>query len=153
MPPFDRIRAGHFMPAFERGMSLMDAEIDAIVSSCDEPTFENTVLAYDEAGKMLAQTRLVFEMLCGAEIDDELRAVQERAMPMLAAHADRIRLNDKLFDRIGAVYDRRAELDLDAEQQRLLQKTYDGFVRSERCSTPLARRVWRRSTRSSRSQR
>ena len=130
VPPFDKIRPEHFMPAFERGMSLMDAEIDAIVSDQDEPTFENVVLAYDEAGKMLAQTRLVFEMLCGAEIDDELRAVQEQAMPMLEAHADRIRLNDKLFAKIKAVYDRRATLELDAERQRLLQKTYDDFVRA-----------------------
>ena len=56
VPPFDKIRAEHFMPAFERGMSLHDAEIDAITSNNDEPTFENTILAYDNAGQMLAQT-------------------------------------------------------------------------------------------------
>jgi len=130
VPPFDRIAPEHFMPAFERGMSLMNAEIDAIVSNNDEPTFENVIVAYDEAGKMLAQTELVFGMLCAAENSPALQAIQEQAAPVLTAHYDKIRLDEKLFARVKAVYDRRAGLELDAEQQRLLQKTYDGFVRS-----------------------
>lgn len=130
VPPFDRIRPEHFMPAFERGMSLHDAEIDAIVTNNDAPTFENVILAYDDAGQMLAQTALVFGMLCSAENTPELQALQERAMPLLAAHADKIRLNDRLFEKVKAVYDQRATLGLDAEQRRLLEKTYDGFVRA-----------------------
>ncbi|WP_418992388.1 M3 family metallopeptidase [Alistipes sp.] len=130
VPPFDRIRPEHFMPAFERGMSLHEAEIDAIVTNNDEPTFENVILAYDNAGQALAQTELVFGMLSAAETNERLQAIEEEAMPRLTAHADRILLNEKLFDKIRAVYDRRATLDLDAEQSRLLQKTYDGFVRA-----------------------
>lgn len=130
VPPFDRIRPEHYMPAFERGMSLQMAEIDAITSNNDEPTFENVVLAYDNSGKMLAQTALVFGMLCEADNNSEMQALQERAMPLLAAHADRILLDDKLFAKVKAVYDRRNALGLDAEQMRLLQKTYDGFVRA-----------------------
>ena len=129
-PPFDKIRPEHFMPAFERGMSLHDAEIAAIVENNDEPTFENVILAYDNSGQMLAQTRLVFEMLCGAETNERMQAIQEEALPLLSAHNDRILLNEQLFARVKAVYDRRAELGLDAEQSRLLQKTYDRFVRS-----------------------
>ena len=129
-PPFDKIRSEHFMPAFERGMSLHDAEIAAIVENNDEPTFENVILAYDNSGQMLAQTRLVFEMLCGAETNERMQAIQEEALPLLSAHNDRILLNEQLFARVKAVYDRRAELGLDAEQSRLLQKTYDRFVRS-----------------------
>lgn len=63
VPPFDRIRPEHFLPAFERGMSLHNAEIDAIVDTSDEPTFENTIAAYDASGRMLQRTSLIFEML------------------------------------------------------------------------------------------
>ena len=130
VPPFDKILPEHFMPAFERGMSLHEAEIDAITSNKDEATFENTILAYDNAGQMLAQAELVFGMLCAAETNDRMQALQEQAMPLLAAHRDKIRLDDKLFARVKEVYDRRAALELDAEQMRLLQKTYDSFVRA-----------------------
>lgn len=130
VPPFDKIRPEHFMPALERGMSLHEAEIDAVASNKDEATFENTILAYDNAGQMLAQVELVFDMLCAADTNDELQALQEQAKPLLAAHRDKIRLDDRLFARIKSVYDRCASLGLDAEQARLLQKTYDAFVRA-----------------------
>ena len=130
VPPFDRIAPEHFLPALERGMSLHDAEIDAITSNNDEPTFENVILAYDNSGKMLAQVSLIFEMLCAAENTPELEKLQVEVAPLLAAHADKIRLNEKLFARVKEVYDRRATLDLDAEQMRLLEKTYRMFVRA-----------------------
>ena len=130
VPPFDRIAPAHFLPALERGMSLHDAEIDAITSNNDTPTFENVILAYDDSGRMLAQTALIFGMLCEAENTPEMQALQEKVMPLLAAHADKIRLNEKLFERVKAVYDQRAALDLDAEQSRLLEKTYREFVRA-----------------------
>ena len=79
---------------------------------------------------MLAQTELIFGMLCAAENTPEMQALQERVMPLLAAHADKILLNEKLFERVKAVYDRRGALELDAEQSRLLEKTYRDFVRA-----------------------
>lgn len=130
VPPFDRIQPEHFMPAFERGMSLYDAEIDAITSDKEEADFENTVLAYDNAGQMLTQVRLVFEMLCAAEKNDKLQALQQQVAPLMAAYADKVLLNESLFARIKSVYDRRESLSLDAGQQRLLKKTYDHFVRA-----------------------
>ena len=130
VPPFDRIRAEHYLPAFERAMSLHEAEIDAIVTNNDEPTFENVILAYDDSGRMLEQVALVFGMLCEAETTPELQALEEQVMPRLAAHADRIRLDERLFDKVRQVYDNRARFELDAEQSRLLEKTYDGFVRA-----------------------
>ena len=130
VPPFDRIAPEHFLPTLERGMSLHDAEIDAITSDNDAPTFENVILAYDRSGRMLAQTELIFGMLCAAENTPEMQALQERVMPLLAAHADKILLNEKLFERVKAVYDRRGALELDAEQSRLLEKTYRDFVRA-----------------------
>ena len=130
VPPFDKIEPEHFLPAIERGMSLHEAEIDAITSNNDAPTFENVILAYDASGKMLSQVELIFGMLCAAENTSEMQALEEQIMPRMAAHADKIRLNGKLFERIKAVYDRRAALGLDAEQSRLLEKTYRGFVRA-----------------------
>ena len=130
VPPFDRIRAEHFLPALERGMSLHDAEIDAIVTNNDAPTFENVILAYDNSGEMLDQVALIFGMLCAAENTPEMQELQEQVMPLLSAHEDKIRLNEALFAKVRAVYDQRATLGLDAEQQRLLEKTYQSFVRS-----------------------
>ena len=130
VPPFDEIRPEHFLPAIERGMSLHDAEIDAIATNNDDPTFENVILAYDRSGAMLTQTELVFGMLCAAENNAELQALQEELMPRLAAHYDRILLDERLFARIRDLYERRGSLSLDAEQQRLLEKTYRRFVRA-----------------------
>ena len=130
VPPFDRIVPAHFMPAFERGISLHDAEIDAIVGNHDEPTFENVILAYDRSGRMLSQVGLVFGMLCEAESSEELRALQEQAMPLLTAHADKIGMNASLFEKVKSVYDRRRELGLGPDESRLLEKTYRSFVRS-----------------------
>ena len=79
---------------------------------------------------MLAQTELIFGMLCAAETNERMQALQEQVMPLLSAHRDKIRLDEKLFARVKDVYDRRASLGLDAEQSRLLRKTYDAFVRS-----------------------
>ena len=130
VPPFDRIAPEHFLPALERGMSLHDAEIDAITSNHDEPSFENTILAYDNSGAMLSQVALIFDMLCAAENTPELEKIQVEVAPLLTAHADKIRLNEQLFERIKAVYDRRSTLGLDAEQLRLVEKTYRSFVRA-----------------------
>lgn len=130
VPPFDKIEPGHFLPALERGMSLHEAEIDAITSNNDAPTFENVILAYDNSGKMLSQVELIFGMLCAAENTPAMQALEEQVMPLMAAHSDKIRLNEKLFERIRAVYDQRAALGLDAEQSRLLEKTYRDFVRA-----------------------
>ena len=130
VPPFDRIAPEHFLPALERGMSLHDAEIDAITSNHDEPSFENTILAYDNSGAMLSQVALIFDMLCAAENTPELEKIQVEVAPLLTAHADKIRLNEQLFERIKTVYEQRSTLGLDAEQLRLVEKTYRSFVRA-----------------------
>jgi len=128
VPPFDRIEAAHYEPAFERAMSTHLAEIDAIVSNADEPTFENTVAAYDDSGRKLSEVSLIFEMICSSDMTPELQQAEERIMPLLAAHRDRIMLDDRLFERVKAVYDRRGSLGLDADQLRLTEKLYRAFV-------------------------
>lgn len=128
VPPFDRIEAAHYMPAFERAMSTHLAEIDAITANADEPTFENTVAAYDDAGRMLSEVSLIFEMVCSAEMTPELQAIEEQIMPRLSSHRDRIMLDDRLFERVKAVYDRRETLCPDADARRLTEKLYRSFV-------------------------
>ena len=130
IPPFDQIRAEHYMPAFEVAMQEHLAEIEAITSSTEEPTFENTMLAFDNSGRRLEQVSLIFGMLAAAETNAELQAVEAEVMPLLAAHGDRIMLNEALFARIKTLYDQRKKLGLDAEQLRLLTKTYNDFERS-----------------------
>ena len=130
VPPFDKIEPAHFLPAFERAMSLHDAEIDAIVTNHDDPTFDNVIAAYDRSGQLLERVGLVFGMLCEAESNEELRALQEQVMPLAAAHADKIGLNEGLFAKVKSVYDRRGTFDLDADRSRLMEQSYRVSVRS-----------------------
>ena len=128
--PFSEITIDHYREGMLRGMEEHKAEIEAILAVTDEPSFENTILAFDNSGQLLEQVGLVFGMLSAAETNEELQAMGVELMPLLAQHDDAIMLNDALFERIKSVYDRRAKLGLDAEQQRLLEKTYTAFVRS-----------------------
>ena len=130
VPPFDRIEFEHYKPAFERGMSLHNEEIVAIVENKQEPTFENTILAFDNAGQVLTRVSTVFELLAAADTDEQMQALSSEVMPMLAAHSDAILMNEGLFEKIKSVYDRRFSLDLDDEQRRLTEKIYSRFERS-----------------------
>ena len=130
VPPFDRIEFAHFEPAFEQGMSLHNEEIARIVESKDEPTFENTILAYDNSGEMLWRVATVFGMLEAAETSEQMQDLSAQIMPRLAAHSDSFLMNDKLFARVKAVYDRRNAMGLNDEQKRLTEKIYTDFVRS-----------------------
>ncbi len=129
-PPFDRLRPYHYEPAFERAMSLHKEQVETIVSNNDEPTFENTVAAFDRAGGMLSSVCNIFGMLCAADTNPEMQAIEERMMPVLAAHEDAIVMNDKLFKRVREVYNKRYSCDLAPDQIRLTERLYDRFVRS-----------------------
>ena len=130
VPPFDRIRFEHYKPAFEQGMSLHNEEIARIVESSEEPTFENTILAFDNSGQMLSRVATVFGMLEAAETNEQMQDLSAEIMPQLAAHSDSFLMNEKLFDRVKSVYERREALKLDDEQKRLTEKIYNSFVRS-----------------------
>lgn len=130
IPPFDKIRAEHYRPAFEQAMQTHNAEIEAIVTNTEEPTFENTILALDNAGIDLARISLIFGMLSSSDLDSSMQKVQEYIVPVLDAHSNAIMLNDALFKRVKSVYDRRHTLGLDELQMRLTEKTYTKFVRS-----------------------
>ena len=130
VPPFDLIRTEHFKPAFEAAMLEHNQEIEAIVANTDEPTFENVIVALDNSGVKLGELNLIFGMLSASDCDDAMQALMNEIAPVLVEHSSAIMLNDKLFERVKAVYDKRATLGLDAVQMRLVEKTYDDFVRS-----------------------
>ena len=130
VPPFDKIRTEHYAPAFEEAMKMHNEEIAAIVASDQEPTFENVILAMDNAGVKLYELNLIFGMLSSSDLDDKMQEVQNTMMPRIEEHYNAIMLNDKLFERVKAVYDKRKSLKLDAVQMRLVEKTYNDFVRS-----------------------
>ncbi len=130
VPPFDKIKAEHYLPAFERAMALHEAEIEAIVTNNEEPTFENVIEAYDAAGDMLYQVNLIFGMVSAAEMTDELQQIMEQMMPRLAAHGDKIGMNEALFEKVKAIYDQRLSLSLREDQLRLVEKIFEDFVRS-----------------------
>lgn len=129
-PPFDRIRTVHYVPAFERAVSVHNAEIAAITENKETPSFKNTIEALDLSGQMLDMVSDVFAMQSGVDSDEEMQAVVEQVRPLLAAHEDDMIMNRVLFNRIHEVYERRYSLDLKPDQIRLTEKTHDAFVRS-----------------------
>lgn len=130
VPPFDRIDDEHFLPAITEGIRQHQAEIDAIVNNPDAPTFENTIVAYDEAGGMLRRVSPVFGGLRSAETNPRLQEIARETTPLLSAHYNGIRMNQELFDRIRTVYENRHDKGLDLEQLRVVEKYYRDFERS-----------------------
>ncbi len=127
-PPFDRIKDADYLPAFEAGMRAQLDEIAAIANDKAAPTFDNTLVAMEKSGRLLARVAGAFGVVSSANTNDTLQKVQEDIAPRLAAHSDAIHFNAKLFARIKAVYDQRATLKLDPESLRLLEVTYREFV-------------------------
>src|SRR5271167_869661 len=129
-PPFDKIKDEDYQPAIEAGMAEELSEIQAIADNPATPTFENTLVAMEKTGKLLQRARAAFGAVTGANTNPVLQKVRTEEAPKLAAHHDAIYLNAKLFARVAAVYKQRESLKLDAESQRLLEVTYDQFVRA-----------------------
>ncbi len=127
-PPFDKIKDTDYQPAIEAGMREQIAEIDKIANNKDAPTFDNTFVAMEKSGRMLARTFGAFGVVSSANTNPVLQKVQEDIAPELAAHADAIHLNAKLFARVKAVYEQRDSLKLDAESLRLVDVVYHDFV-------------------------
>jgi peptidyl-dipeptidase Dcp len=130
VPPFDKIKNEHFAPALREGMKQQQEEVDVIVNNTDAPTFENTIEAMEYSGDLLSRTNIVFSNLNGANTNDELQAIAREMAPELSKHYDNINLNEKLFEKIKAIWDQKDELNLNPEQQKLLEKRYKSFVRS-----------------------
>lgn len=130
IPPFEQVEDRHYLPAFEVAMSEHRAEIEAIVNNPAAPTFENTLVALDRAGSRLNNISAVLGSATNVRSSAALMQIEAELSPKFSAHSSEILMNDQLFERIRQVYDQRASLELDADQQRLLDLTYARFVRS-----------------------
>ncbi len=128
-PQFDKISDEHYLPAFEAAIAEGKAEIDAIVANQEEPTFENTIEAMEYAGQTLNTVAGIFYNLMEANTNDQMQAVAEQVSPMLTEYSMYVSLNEKLFERVKTVYEKRNELGLDQDQMTLLEDNYKGFVR------------------------
>src|SRR4051794_38914779 len=121
-PPFGRIKAEHFMPAYERAFAEHEAEIVKIAAQAEPPTFDNTIVALENAGRALQRVDDVFGQLCGTDSNDRLLAIERDISPRTAAHWNKVRMNDGLFARIDALQNKRDSLGLTAEQKRVLER-------------------------------
>ena len=126
--PFEEIKTEHFMPAFEQAFAEGYAEIDSIVANPEAPTFENTIVALDEAGEMLSCVAGCFYNLTHSETNEQLQALEQELSPKMSEYSTSIILNEGLFARVKAVYEQRDQLTLTADQKELLQDTYDSFA-------------------------
>lgn len=129
VPPFDEIKIEHYLPAIQKGIEEQNAEIDAIVNNQEEPTFENTILAFDKSGALLQKVSGVFGPLSSANTNDEMQALARELSPITTAHYNNISMNAGLFKRIKTIYDNRDNLNFDQEQKRVVEKYYEDFVR------------------------
>lgn len=129
-PQFDKIKDSDFAPAFDAGMAEQLKEIDVIANNTAAPTFDNTLLAMEKSGRTLDRAQTVFYNLVGTDTNDTREKLQSDYSGKFAAHRDAIYLNGKLFDRIQKLYDQRAQLGLDAESVRLIEKYHTDFVRA-----------------------
>ena len=128
IPAFNEVKLEHYLPAFEAAIAQQKAEIEAIVTCEDEPTFQNTIVALDRSGLLLEQVSGVFFNVLEADGNDQMNEIAETVSPMLSELSDGIILNDKLFQRVKFVYDQREQLGLNAEQMRLVTETYKAFA-------------------------
>jgi peptidyl-dipeptidase Dcp len=129
-PPFAAIRPEHFRPAFDRAMADHIVEIEAVASRPDAPSFANTIAALERSGQALDRISAVFHALAGANTNDALMTIEREMSPLLAAHRNRIHLNDGLYARIKALWDRRGELGLTPEEARVLERYHVTFRRA-----------------------
>lgn len=128
--PFDQITVDHYLPALTEGISIGKAEIEAIVKNSEAPTFSNTIEALEKSGSLVDAVSTVFFNLNSAETNDAIQALAQEISPILTEYSNDIMLNEALYKKIEAVFNNRKELELTAEQNTLLEKTYKGFVRN-----------------------
>ncbi|MCG2585083.1 M3 family metallopeptidase [Massilia sp. TS11] len=129
-PAFDKIKNEHFMPAYVEGMAEQVKEVEAIANNPAKPTFQNTIVALEKSGQLLSRVATTFSNLNGTVTNDAMQAIDRELAPKLSAHSDFIRLNDKLWQRVNYLYERKNQLGLDAEAKYLLERYHTDFVRA-----------------------
>ena len=126
--PFSKITTDQYMPAFKAGLEEQKANIEAIVKNPDAPTFENTILAYENASPILDKVQGVFFNLAESDSTPEMQAIEEEVTPLITEASNQIMMNEDLFARVKAVYEQSASLT--REQQMVVKKIYEGFERN-----------------------
>ena len=129
-PQFDKIRNEHYMPAFEQSIAEAKAEIDAIANNPEAPSFENTIEAMEYSGETLDRVSSIFYNLMEADVNEQMQQIAEEVAPMLNDYSMYVSLNEKLFERVKAVYEQRDSLALEKDQLKLLENTYRSFTRN-----------------------
>ncbi len=128
--PINEIKDAHYKEAFLKGIEEQLTEIDSLLANKTTPTFENTIVALEKTGDLISRTSAVFFNLLHAETNDTLENLAQELSPILTEHSNKIYQNQALFERVKAVYAQKETLTLTAEQQQLLENTYQAFVRS-----------------------
>jgi len=142
VPPFEKVKVEDFKPALETGMAEALAEIDKVANDPAPPTFENTIVGLERSGRALDRVSNIFGIYSSTMATPEFQKVEEEMAPKLAAFADQITQNEKLFKRIAAVYDARETSGLTPEQKRLVWLRYTDFVRGgAKLDAPAKKRV------------
>lgn len=129
MPPFDSIKNEHFLPAYQEAIARQRREVEQIAGRSQPADFANTIEALDASGELLEKVSAVFGNLTSAETSERLQAIAREVAPLTSALQDDILMNDQLFARVRAVWEKRDHLRVSPEQHRLIEETYKRFVR------------------------
>ena len=130
VPPFEKIKTEHYLPAFKAAIEEQNTAIDAIVNSTALPEFENTILALEYSGETLRKVGQVFSNQQSADTNSELQEAAKEIIPLLSQHDNQLYLNAELFNKVHTVYENKASYNLSAEDEKLLDETYKDFVRN-----------------------
>ncbi|HPI68891.1 MAG TPA: M3 family metallopeptidase [Bacteroidales bacterium] len=144
VPPFNKIKASHYMPAYLKGFAEHKKEIKEIINNPEEPTFDNTIKPFVYSGQLLTKVSRVFGGLNSAHTNDTLQSIQKEIAPLLSKHNDDISLNDSLFNRIRIVYENKEKFNLTSEESKVLDETYSDFVRGGAALPPEDKEVLRK---------
>ena len=141
-PQFDKIKNEHYLPAFEQAIKEAKDGIDALVANPDEPTFANTIEALEYGGEKLERVASIFYNLLEADTNEQMQEIAEKVAPMMTEFSMYVSLNEKLFERVKAVYEARESLGLEPDQLRLLEKKYKDFARGGANLSPEDKEVY-----------
>jgi peptidyl-dipeptidase Dcp len=130
VPPFEKIKAAHYMPAYLKGFEEQKKEIKTIINNPKEPTFENTIKELEYSGELLSKVSRVFGAMNSANTNDTIQKLNKELAPLSSKNRDDINLNDSLFQRVKSVYENRDKFKLTEEEKKVLDDTYKSFVRN-----------------------
>ncbi|MDO5510788.1 MAG: M3 family metallopeptidase [Weeksellaceae bacterium] len=129
-PDYNKIEDHHFLHAMQTAMDIQNRNVENIVKNSAAPTFENTLIALESSGRDLSRISMIFSSLAGAHTNDKIKETQRKLSPLLSQHRDGIYLNSKLFAKVDAVYENRKNLNLSAEDLKLVEEYHQRFVLS-----------------------